>query len=52
MRWHGRLHGLTVAIVFVIFVSGTQSKAQDPESSPRDRLVLPELIHEVLARNP
>jgi outer membrane protein TolC len=52
MRWHGRLHGLTVAIVFVIVVSGTQSKAQDPESSPRDRLVLPELIHEVLARNP
>jgi len=52
MRWHGRLHGLTVAIVFVIFLSGTQSKAQDADSAPRDRLVLPELIQEVLARNP
>ena len=52
MRWHGRLHGLTVAIVFVIFLSSTQSKAQDADSAPRDRLVLPELIQEVLARNP
>lgn len=52
MRWHGRLHGLTVAIVLVIFLSGTQSKAQDADSASRDRLVLPELIHEVLARNP
>jgi outer membrane protein TolC len=52
MRWHGRLYGLTVAIVFVIFLSGTQSKAQDADSAPRDRLVLPELIQEVLARNP
>ncbi len=52
MRWHGQLHGLTVAIVFVIFLSSTQSKAQDADSAPRDRLVLPELIQEVLARNP
>ena len=52
MRWQGRLYGLTVAIALVIFFSGTQSKAQDADSAPRDRLVLPELIHEVLARNP
>jgi len=52
MRWHERLQTLTVAIVFVIFFSGEQSKAQDTDSVLRDRLVLPELIQEVLARNP
>jgi outer membrane protein, heavy metal efflux system len=52
MRWHGRLYSLTVAIVLVILLCGTQSKAQDTDSVLRDRLVLPELIQEVLARNP
>jgi outer membrane protein, heavy metal efflux system len=52
MRWHGRLYSLTVAIVLVILLCGTQSKAQDTDSVRRDRLVLPELIQEVLARNP
>jgi outer membrane protein TolC len=52
MRWHGRLYSLTVVIVFVIFLSGTQSKAQDTDSVLRNRLVLPELIQEILARNP
>jgi cobalt-zinc-cadmium efflux system outer membrane protein len=52
MRWHGRLYSLTVAIILVILLCGTQSKAQDTDSVLRDRLVLPELIQEVLARNP
>jgi outer membrane protein TolC len=52
MKWHGRLHGLTVAIGFVIFFSGGQLKAQGTDSVQRDRLMLPELIQEVLARNP
>jgi outer membrane protein, heavy metal efflux system len=52
MRWHGRLHGLTVAIMFVILFTGEELKAQDTDSVPRDRLMLPELIQGVLARNP
>ena len=52
MRWHGRLHGLTVAIMFVIVFTGEELKAQDTDSMPRDRLMLPELIQGVLARNP
>ena len=52
MRWHGRLHGLTVAIMFVIVFTGEELKAQDTDSVPRDRLMLPELIQGVLARNP
>ena len=52
MRWHGRLHGLTVAIMFVILFTGEELKAQDIDSVPRDRLMLPELIQGVLARNP
>ncbi|MEK7763671.1 MAG: TolC family protein [Nitrospirota bacterium] len=52
MRWHGRLYGLTVAIVFVIFFSGEQLKAQGTDSVLRSTLVLPELIQEVMARNP
>lgn len=52
MRWHGRLYSLTVAILSVILLSGTQSKAQGTDSALRDRLALPELIQEVLARNP
>ncbi len=52
MRWHGRLYGLTVAIVFVMFLNGEQLKAQDTDSVLRSTLVLPELIQEVMARNP
>ncbi len=52
MKWHGRLHNLTVAIVFVIFFSGEQSKAQDPDPLLRKTLALPELVQEALARNP
>jgi outer membrane protein, heavy metal efflux system len=52
MRWHGRLHGLTVAIMFVILFTGEELKAQGTDSVPRDRLMLPELIQGVLARNP
>ena len=52
MRWHGRLHGLTVAIIFVILFTGEELKAQGTDSVQRDRLMLPELIQGVLARNP
>jgi outer membrane protein, heavy metal efflux system len=52
MRWHGRLHGLTVAIMFVILFTGEELKAQGTDSVPRDSLMLPELIQGVLARNP
>jgi cobalt-zinc-cadmium efflux system outer membrane protein len=52
MKWHGRLQGLTVAIVLVILFSGEQSKAQVTDPLLRKTLVLPELIQEVLARNP
>jgi outer membrane protein TolC len=41
-----------VASVLVMFLSSGLSRAQDPDSLPRNRLVLPELIQEVLARNP
>jgi len=41
-----------VASVLVMFLSSGLSRAQDPDSVPRNRLVLPELIQEVLARNP
>lgn len=49
---HGRLHGLSLAIVFVILFSGEQSRAQDSNPVLRKTLILPELIQEVLARNP
>ena len=52
MRWHGRLHGLTVAIMFVILFTGEELKAQDINSVQRNKLMLPELIQGVLARNP
>jgi len=38
--------------MFVILFAGGQLKAQDSDSVRRDRLVLPELIQEILARNP
>ena len=41
-----------VTSVLVMFLSSGLSRAQDTDSLPRNRLVLPELIQEVLARNP
>jgi outer membrane protein TolC len=52
MRWHGRLHGLTVTVVVVTLFSSGLSTAQDPDPALRKTLALPELIQEVLARNP
>jgi outer membrane protein, heavy metal efflux system len=43
---------VTVALVLLMFFSSGLSRAQDTESVPRNKLVLPELIQEVLARNP
>ena len=52
MRWNRQRHCVIVASVLVMFFSSGLSWAQDTDSVPRDRLVLPELIQEVLARNP
>ncbi len=52
MKWNGQLHGLTVAIMGFILFSGELLMAQDPDSVLRKALALPELIQEVLARNP
>ena len=52
MRWNRRLQCVTVASVLVMFFSSGLSSAQDTDSVLRNRLVLPELIQEVLARNP
>jgi outer membrane protein TolC len=41
-----------VVSVLVLFFSSGLSRAQDPDSVSRNALVLPELIQEVLARNP
>jgi len=43
---------VTVASVLVMFFSSGLSGAQDTDSVLRNQLVLPELIQEVLARNP
>ena len=43
---------VAVASVLVMFFSSGLSQAQDGDSMLRNRLVLPELIQEVLARNP
>jgi outer membrane protein TolC len=43
---------VTIASVLVMFFSSGLSRAQGSDSVPRNRLVLPELIQEVLARNP
>ena len=43
---------VTVASVLVMCFSSGLLWAQDTDSVPRNRLVLPDLIHEVLARNP
>ena len=52
MRRNGQRHCAMVALVLVMFFSSGLLWAQDTDSVRRNRLVLPELIHEVLARNP
>ncbi len=52
MRRNRRRQCVMVASVLVMFFSSGLSRAQDTDSVPRNKLVLPELIHEVLARNP
>lgn len=52
MRWNKRHQFVTAASVLAMIFSSGLSRAQDPEALPRNTLVLPELIHEVLARNP
>ena len=52
MRQNRQRWCVTVASVLVMFFSGGLLWAQDTDPVLRDRLVLPELIQEVLARNP
>jgi cobalt-zinc-cadmium efflux system outer membrane protein len=52
MRQNKRRQCVAVASVLVLCFSSGLSKAQDPNSLPGNRLALPELIQEVLARNP
>jgi len=52
MKWNRRRQCMTVACVLVMFFSSGLSRAQDTDSASRNKLVLPELIQEVLARNP
>ncbi len=52
MKRNRRRQCLTVVYVLVMFFSSGLSQAQDGDSMLRNRLVLPELIQEVLARNP
>ncbi len=52
MRQNRQRWCLTVASALVMFFSSGLSQAQDGDSVLRNRLVLPELIQEVLAHNP
>ncbi len=52
MRRNRQRQCVIVASVLVMFFSSGLSRAQDTDSVPRSKLVLPELIQEVLARNP
>lgn len=52
MRRNRQRQCVMVASVLVMFFSSGLSRAQDTDSVLRNRLMLPELIHEVLARNP
>ncbi len=52
-RKNRRRPSMTVVFVLVVMFSGNGlSWAQDPDSVPRNKLMLPELIQEALARNP
>ena len=52
MKRNRQCHCVTLASVLLLFFSSGLLWAQDGDSVRRNRLVLPELIHEVLARNP
>ena len=52
MRLNRQRHCVMVASLLVMFFSSGLSWARDTDSVLRNRLMLPELIHEVLARNP
>lgn len=52
MRPNNRRHCVVIAAVLMLFLSGGLSRAQDSDSQPGNRLVLPELIQEALAKNP
>ena len=52
MRPNNRRHCVVIAAVLMLFLSGGLSRAQDSDSQPGNRLVLQELIQEVLVRNP
>lgn len=52
MKRNRRRQCVAVASVLVLCFSSGLSMAQDPDTLPGKRLVLPELIQEVLARNP
>ncbi len=52
MKRNGRRQCVAVASALVLFFSSGLSRAQDGDSVLRERLMLPELVQEVLARNP
>jgi outer membrane protein TolC len=52
MRQNKRRQYVAVASVLMMLFSSGLSGAQSPDSTPRNRLVLPELIQEILAKNP
>jgi cobalt-zinc-cadmium efflux system outer membrane protein len=52
MRRNSQRQCVIVVSVLVMLFSSGLLRAQDPDSVPRNALVLPELIQEVLARNP
>ena len=52
MRRNRQNQCVIVVSVLVLFFSSGLSRAQDTDSVPRNALVLPELVQEVLARNP
>jgi cobalt-zinc-cadmium efflux system outer membrane protein len=52
MKWNRQRQCVMVASVLVMFFSSGLSRAQGTDSVPRSKLVLPELIQMVLARNP
>lgn len=52
MRQNRRRQCVAIASVLMMVFSSGLSRAHSPDSAPRNRLVLPELIQEVLAKNP
>ena len=52
MKQNRRRQCVAVASALVLFFSSGLSRAQDGDSVLRERLMLPELVQEVLARNP